>query len=155
MPGFRSNSIMAVDQKAKVCLVMDMSRPEGRSFNSNLTKDVLDKVSMSTAKQFGYSVREAGIGAIMSKLDMKDAYKLIPAKKANWKLQGMSWAQVLHRLKGHLRRHPLRHKLRCPCCHHPGHCHFKDRYSQEVGTQDPGRQPGRLAGPIRLDSRFH
>lgn len=92
MPGFRSNSIMAVDQKDKVRLVMDMSRPEGRSFNSNLTRDLLDKVNMSTAKQFGYSVREAGIGAIMSKLDMKDAYKLIPAKKADWRLQGMSWA---------------------------------------------------------------
>lgn len=92
MPGFRSNSIMAVDQKDKIRLVMDMSRPEGRSFNSNLTKHLLDKVEMSTARQFGYSVREAGTGAIMSKLDMKDAYKLIPAQKKDWRLQGMAWA---------------------------------------------------------------
>ena len=92
VPGFRSNSIMAVDQKDKVSLVMDMSRPEGRSFNDNLSKNLLDKVEMSTARQFGYSVREAGKGSIMSKLDMKDAYKLIPAKKQDWRLQGMSWA---------------------------------------------------------------
>ena len=91
VPSFRSNSIMAVDQKDKVRLVMDMSRPEGRSFNDNLSKDKLDKVEMSTARQFGYSVREAGKDSIMSKLDMKDAYKLIPAKKQDWRLQGMSW----------------------------------------------------------------
>lgn len=92
VPGFRSNSIMAVDQKDKVRLVMDMSRPEGRSFNSNLTKHLLDKVAMSTARQFGYSAKEAGKGALMSKMDMKDAYKLIPAKKKDWRLQGMFWA---------------------------------------------------------------
>jgi hypothetical protein len=91
MPNFRSNSIMAVDQKEKIRLVMDMSRPEGRSFNSNLTRHLLDKVDMSTARKFGYSVKEAGQGAIMSKLDMKDAYKLIPAQKNDWRLQGMAW----------------------------------------------------------------
>jgi hypothetical protein len=88
---FRSNSIMAVDQKDKVRLVMDMSRPEGRSFNSNLTKHLLDKVDMSTARRFGYTAKEAGMNAIMSKLDMKDAYKLVPARKQDWRLQGMAW----------------------------------------------------------------
>ena len=92
LPQFRSNSIMAKEEKEKVRLIMDMSRPEGRSFNDNLTKNLLDKVDMSTAKQFAYCAREAGKGAIMSKLDMKDAYKLIPAKRQDWRLQGMSWA---------------------------------------------------------------
>jgi hypothetical protein len=96
------------------------------------------------------------IGAVMSKLDKKDAYKLIPAKKADWRLQCMSWdGRFFHRLERHLRRHSLRHKLRCPGGHHPGYCHLKDRNSQEVGAQDPGRQSGHLANPVRLDPRLH
>jgi hypothetical protein len=35
---------------------------------------------MSSARLFGYALREAGTGATISKFDMKDAYKNIPAK---------------------------------------------------------------------------
>lgn len=91
VPFFRANSIMAVDQKDKVRLVLDMSRPEGRSFNDNLDKVKLPRVTMATAKQFSYLIREAGRHAVMNKDDMKDAYKLVPAKKEDWRLQGMAW----------------------------------------------------------------
>jgi len=82
---------MAVEQKDKVRLVLDMSRPEGRSFNDNLTVHKLVKVNMSTARQFSFTVKEAGRHALMSKFDMRDAYKLVPARKQDWRLQGMAW----------------------------------------------------------------
>jgi hypothetical protein len=44
-------------------------------------KSHLEKVKMSTAKEFSYAVLAAGKNAKMSKFDIKDAYKLIPAKK--------------------------------------------------------------------------
>ena len=88
---FRVNCIMAVVQKDKVRPVLDMSRPKDRSFNSNIEIHKLDHVTMSTARQFSYTLREAGKGAIMTKLDMKDAYKLVPCQKEDWRLQGMSW----------------------------------------------------------------
>jgi len=91
LPHFRSNSISAIAQKGKVRLVLDMSRPKDRSFNSNLSKPNLDKVAMSTAKSFSYTLKEAGRDAIMSKQDMDNAYKLVPAKRQDWRLQGMSW----------------------------------------------------------------
>ena len=46
---------------------------------------------MSSPKQFGQSVLKAGTGALMSKMDMKDAYKNVPAKVKDLQLQGFSW----------------------------------------------------------------
>ncbi len=51
----------------------------------------LEKVVMSTAKSFGYSVIECGPGARMWKWDLVDAYKNIPASLADLCLQAFSW----------------------------------------------------------------
>jgi len=88
---FRVNSLMAIAQRDKARPVLDMSRPEGRSFNDNINKFKVEKVSMSTARLFSYCLKEAGVAAIMSKFDMKDAYKLIPCKLYDIRLQGVSW----------------------------------------------------------------
>ena len=82
---------MAIEQKDKVRPVLNMSYPEGSSFNDNLDVDVLPKVKMSSARQFGQSVLRAGKGALMSKMDMRDAYKHVPAKVEDFRLQGMQW----------------------------------------------------------------
>ncbi len=91
LPHFRANSICAINQKDKVRLVLDMSRPKGRSFNDNISKRHVGRISMATAQSFSYKLLEAGKAAIMSKQDMKDAYKLIPAKAEDRRLQGMRW----------------------------------------------------------------
>ena len=91
LPAFRSNCILAICQKDKVRLVLDMSQPDGRSFNDNVDRVRVEHVKMSTAKSFSFSVMDAGRGALMSKHDMKDAYKLIPCRKEDWRLQGMCW----------------------------------------------------------------
>ncbi len=85
---FRANSLMAVEQKDKIRPVVNMSHPKGRSFNDNVDKLAVGKATMSSAKQFGQTVRAAGRGAIMSKMDMKDAYKLVPAQCRDYRLQG-------------------------------------------------------------------
>ena len=89
--GFRANCLLAVVQKDKVRLVQDMSRPQDASFNSNIDPLQLEKVSMSSARQFSYSLKDAGVGAFMSKFDMKDAYKLIPCHPKDYRLQGLQW----------------------------------------------------------------
>ncbi|MFN9955274.1 MAG: hypothetical protein ACK55I_19435, partial [bacterium] len=40
---------------------------------------------------FGYSIYEAGRGAIMSKFDIVAAYKQMPAKLEDYRLQGFRW----------------------------------------------------------------
>jgi len=89
--GFRANTLMAVNRGGKVRPVINMSGPSGGSFNDNMLKYKLEKVRMSTAKEFSFEVLEAGRGALMSKFDLKDAFKLIPARRDDWRLQGFKW----------------------------------------------------------------
>ena len=91
LPEFRANTIMAIEQKEKVRPVLNMSCPDGNSFNDNVDEQAVPKVRMSSARQFRQAVLRAGKGALMSKLDMKDAYKNVPAKVEDFRLQGMQW----------------------------------------------------------------
>jgi hypothetical protein len=90
-PNFRSNPILAIERNNKIRPVINLSHPDGDSFNDNVIKSHLEKVKMATAKEFSFAVLAAGPGARMSKFDVKDAYKLIPAKKEDWPAQGFSW----------------------------------------------------------------
>jgi hypothetical protein len=91
---FRANSMMAVKQKDKVRIIMNLSEPEGASFNDNVNKSRTESVHMSTAKEFGYTVVECGHHARMWKFDMSDAYKNLPAKISDLRLQGFCWLQA-------------------------------------------------------------
>jgi hypothetical protein len=91
MPGFRANMLMAVVRNEAVRPIINLSEPKGFSFNDNVDKCRIEKVSMATAKSFSYAVRKAGVGSSMSKFDLRDAYKIVPVKKQDWKLQGFKW----------------------------------------------------------------
>jgi hypothetical protein len=88
---FRSNTMQAIVQKDKVRPVMNLSAPEGKSYNDNIIEYSSRKVTMATAKKFAYTLRRSGKGSKMSKYDMKDAYKNIPIKSSDLRLQGFSW----------------------------------------------------------------
>jgi hypothetical protein len=88
LPGFQANCLMENARKNKVRPVVNLSSPKGASFNNNIEQTGVMKVTMSSAPQFGQSMLAAGPGA---KLDMKDAYKQVPAKVKAFRLQGMEW----------------------------------------------------------------
>jgi hypothetical protein len=91
MPGFRSNAMIAVEQKDKIRIIMNLSAPDGQSFNDAIDEQKLEKVRMSTARTFGYSVADCGPGARMWKWDQVDAYKNVPARLEDLKYQGFAW----------------------------------------------------------------
>jgi hypothetical protein len=91
LKNFRCNSLMAVPQDNKVRPVLNVSSPKGRSMNDNIDLTKLETVRMTSAKAFGYSICEAGEGAIMSKFDIVAAYKQMPAKLEDYRLQGFRW----------------------------------------------------------------
>jgi hypothetical protein len=88
---FRTNSILAVLQQGKIRICMNISLPEEASFNDNIAKYKLEKIRMSSAKSFGFSILEAGKDSVMSKFDFVDAYKNIPATLADLRLLGFTW----------------------------------------------------------------
>ena len=91
VPGFRANPLSVIERNNKIRPVLNMSSPKGASYNDNIDKRKLEKVKMSTAKQFGQELRNCGMNARFSKFDICDAYKLIPAKPEDYRLQGFKW----------------------------------------------------------------
>jgi hypothetical protein len=91
LPNFRVNPLLAVDQGEKVRLVINMSSPKGLSFNDNVKQEGTEKVTMTSARNVSFTIVEAGKNALMSKLDKKDAYKLVPAPVEDLRLQGFSF----------------------------------------------------------------
>ena len=91
LPGFRVNPLGAVVRNGKIRPILNMSGPKNRSFNDNVAREKLERLHMGTAKQFGGALKKAGKNAVFSKLDIQDAYKLVPAKPEDYRLQGFSW----------------------------------------------------------------
>lgn len=88
---FRVNSLSAIEQGEKVRPVLNVSMPKNSSLNSNIDMLNLEKVHMSNARKFGFSMCEAGQNCIMSKFDMIDAYKNVPVPVKELNLQGFQW----------------------------------------------------------------
>ncbi len=88
---FRVNPIIAVEQEDKVRAVLNVSNNTGESFNNNVNKLMLKKVQMSSARNFGYTIRKCGANAKMSKFDLEAAYKQMPAPINELRLQGFCW----------------------------------------------------------------
>jgi len=83
--------MMAIEQPGKVRIVMNLSAPDGSSFNDAIISDAMEHVHMATARGFGYSVVDCGANSLLWKWDMCDAYKHIPASILDLRLQGFSW----------------------------------------------------------------
>ena len=88
---FRANGLMAVVQPSKIRPVMNLSSPKLFSLNDAVQDFLLAKLTMSTAKEFSYSLLDAGFLAKIWKFDLKDAYKNIGTHPSMWKLHGFQW----------------------------------------------------------------
>ena len=88
---FRVNPLLAVSQPGKVRVVVNVSLPEGKSFNSNMDINKIEKVSMTSAKEFGDVMLKAGKNAIFSKSDLVAAYKQVPCEIDDLRYQGFAW----------------------------------------------------------------
>jgi hypothetical protein len=88
---FRVNSLLAIEQPSKIRPVLNISLPKNESFNDNIKKYLLEKVTMATALDFGFTLIDCGKNAIFSKFDAKDAYKNVPAPISDLRLQGFFW----------------------------------------------------------------
>ena len=64
-----------------------MSNPKGKSLNDNVDENSMGRASMSSTKQFGQALLASGKDSVMSKMDLRDACKLIPAKPEDFRLQ--------------------------------------------------------------------
>ncbi len=82
--------MMAVDQGLKIRPILNVSSPEGESFNDNVDEFLCEKVQMATARNVSYMIKAAGKDCLLYKTDIKDAYKIVPAKIEDLRLQGFA-----------------------------------------------------------------
>jgi hypothetical protein len=75
----------------KVRPIMNLSSLKGASFNDAVDEHDVGLLEMSSARIFGKAVKRAGKGAIFSKQDIQDTYKLIPVPEEQWHLYGFEW----------------------------------------------------------------
>ncbi len=91
LQNFRSNMLMAKKEKTKVRPILNLSSPKGSSFNDAIDKTCLLKLTMSSPSIFGQLLLALGQGAKFAKIDLTNAYKLIPVNPADWKYYGFRW----------------------------------------------------------------
>jgi hypothetical protein len=91
LKNFRANPLMAVAQRNKVRPILNLSSPEGSSFNDAVNELAIPKLRMSSARLFGEALWRAGHKALFAKYDIQDAYKLIPGHPDQWHCFGFKW----------------------------------------------------------------
>jgi hypothetical protein len=88
---FRINQLFSVVQNGKLRPILNMSAPKGASFNESIDKANMAKVQMATAHSVGQAIVKKGQGCFLSKCDQIAAYKSIPVKHSQLRLQGFRW----------------------------------------------------------------
>ena len=87
----RVNSLFAIEQGDKYRPILNLSAPEGNSFNEAVSDERMGKTVMSSPVQVAKKLYAIGQGAILSKIDHQSAYKLIPTNYEDLWLQGFRW----------------------------------------------------------------
>jgi hypothetical protein len=90
-PNFRANMLMAKEETTKVRPILNLSAPIGASFNDAVCVNALRKLTMCSPNIFGQALLKAGVNATFTKLDVSDAYKLIPCSPQDWHFYGIKW----------------------------------------------------------------
>ncbi len=88
---FQVTPLIAVVQPGKVRPVLDVSSPNGESYNSSVCEFETETMKMASAKQFSQLILDCGHGAVMSKHDLEAAYKQVLCRASDLHLQGFSW----------------------------------------------------------------
>jgi hypothetical protein len=68
--------------------VLNVSEPNGKSFKDNVDKYQVERIVMGTARSFSYTLLEAGKNVRIDKTDVRNAFKNVPAKIEDLRLQG-------------------------------------------------------------------
>ena len=96
-PVFRCNPIGIVPKKAsgKFRTIVKLSAPKGISVNDFISKEdfSLSYVTIDKAIDF---ILELGKGCFLSKVDIVDAFRILPVSPEQWHLLGISWDNLFY-----------------------------------------------------------
>ena len=76
-------------------LSLDLSSPKGKSVNEHISREDYS-VTFTKFDDAIYLVKKAGKGALMAKLDIKHAFRIVPVHPDDWDLLGTCWQGQLY-----------------------------------------------------------
>jgi len=77
-------------RSTKVRVIHDLSWPPGLSINDHI--DINDfHISYMSVDDVTSHIQQLGIGTLLAKLDLEDAFKHIPVRPEDWPLLGSTW----------------------------------------------------------------
>ena len=79
----------------KYRLITDLSFPPGRSVNDGIDPDICSLV-YTTVDEVAACAASLGAGALLAKVDIESAYRLIPVHPQDRVLQGMQWEGAIY-----------------------------------------------------------
>lgn len=93
-PPFPVNHISPLGAAPKtdgsIRLIMDLSQPEGQSINEFISKEEFP-TNYTPFDEATRIVRQLGRGCLLSKIDIKHAYRLLPVRPEDWPLLVYHW----------------------------------------------------------------
>ena len=93
-PSFQAHPLGLVpkSQPGQYRLIHDLSFPLGDSINSHISRE-FTSVVYETLDQVIEMVRTLGPGCLIAKADIRDAFRLLPVRPADYPLLGISWGR--------------------------------------------------------------
>ena len=82
-------------QPGRYRLIVDLSSPQNFSINDGIQSSLCSLVYTSVG-QAAELVRECGKGALVAKLDLKSAYRMVPVHPADQHLLGLEWQDTTY-----------------------------------------------------------
>ncbi len=76
-------------------LIVDVSSPEGLSVNDDLDR-VLCSIRYSSIDDAVNLIRKLGSGALLAKLDLREAYRIVPVHPRDRPRLGMQWKHAIY-----------------------------------------------------------
>ena len=77
-------------QLGKWRLILDLSYPQGQSVNDGIDQ-AMSAIAYLSVDVTAQLILHMGQGALLSKVDIKEAYRIVPIHRQDWHLLGMKW----------------------------------------------------------------
>jgi hypothetical protein len=77
-------------QPGKWRLILDLSSPQGHSVNDGIDQ-AMSAIAYPSVDVAAQLILQMGQGALLSKVDIKEAYRIVPVHRQDWHLLGMKW----------------------------------------------------------------
>ena len=96
VPNVQCSGLGVVSKKGgKYHMIMHLSVLRGQSVNDAISMDQFS-LHYSSVDDAVALLHQAGPGALMAKIHLKSAFRMIPVRQRDWELLGMQWGDQLY-----------------------------------------------------------